>query len=374
LYGERGRTQVFEPTGRLTRFLPNGHVVSLTLGLDTITGASPTGAIPTTEIHTTTTASGRVRTSEQGIVPTSSFQDSRGSADLAWQAPLPGGLATSIGGHVSSEKDYRSKGADAKLSVPLMQRLATITVGGGYRYDEVDPTGGTRVPFTSGTIAAGHAPNPKRVSTAVLGVSRILTRRWMVALDATRIYERGYLTDPYKVVSQVNPETGDPVGELSERRPSTRDRRDVMASSVYHSDTGIVYASDRWYWDDWGVHSNTMDLKYRHVLDQYHFLEPHLRYYAQSRADFFRYSLPVGTTLPEFASSDQRLGSLQSFTLGGTYGIKLPGRPGEWRVRLEYTRQWGQGHPQDAIGNQRSTDLSPPVDTGSAAVLYTLRF
>ena len=374
LYGGSGRAVVLEPMARIARVFPDGQNLSLTLGIDAVTGSSPTGAIPTTTVQTTTTPSGRVKTSTVGTVPTNAFRDARGSLDLAWEKPFREGLTTSLGTHVSKEKDYRSLGAHGKVSLALMHRLTTVTVGGGYNQDEVSPTGGTRAPFTDGTVITGTDPNPKYVTSALLGVSRVLTRRWMVGLDASRSYERGYLTEPYKVISLVDPDSGDPVGELTEKRPPTRDRRDVLGSSVYHFETDLLYVSDRYYWDDWGIRSNTVDFKYRHELVRDRYFEPHVRYYVQTGADFFRYSLTDGGTLPDFASSDFRLGPLQSFTIGGTYGFQVPGRPGEWRVRAEYLRQWGKAHPQEVIGSQRATDLSAPVEGASVAVLYSLEF
>ena len=48
--------------------------------------------------------------------------------------------------------------------------------------------------------------------------------------------------------------------------------------------------------------------------------------------------------------------------------------PGVWSVRAEYLRQWGDGHPSDAIGNQKTIDLSPPLDIGTLAFAYSLQF
>jgi hypothetical protein len=374
LYSEQGRASVVEPTGRITRLFPDGQTLSATLAIDAITGASPTGAIPTTTVQTTTTPSGNVRTIPVGTVPTTKFHDARGVLDLAWQKPFGNWLTTSLGTHVSREKDYQSLGANGKVSLTFMHRLTTVTVGGGYNRDGVFPRGGTRAPLADTTVIIGTGTNPKYVSTVLLGASRILTRRWMVGVDVSRTYERGYLTEPYKVISLVDPETGDPTGTLTEKRPATRSRRDVLASSVYHFEADVLYATDRYYWDDWGIRSNTVDLRYRHELERHRYIEPHVRYYIQTRANFFRYYILDGGPVPDFASSDVRLGPLQSVTLGATYGFKVPDQPGEWRIRGEYMRQWGKAHPQEAFGSQRLTNLSPPVGIGSLVVLYSVKF
>jgi hypothetical protein len=374
LYGEQSRTRVIEPMARITRLFPDGQTLSATLGIDAITGASPTGAIPTTTVQTITTASGNVRTIDRGTVPTTRFRDTRVSLDLAWQKPVTPWLSTALGTHASREKDYQSLGASGKISLSLMHRLTTLTLGGGYNHDGVFPTGGTRAPLSDSTAIVSTGTNPKTVSTMLVGISRVLTRRWMVGVDVSRTRERGYLTEPYTVISVVDPQTGDPVYELTENRPDSRERRDVLLSSVYHFEKDVLYASDRYYWDDWGLRSNTVDLRYRHELEDHRYIEPHARYYIQGRANFFRYSLLDGETLPDFVSADRRLGPLQSVTVGGTYGFKLTDHPGEWRIRAEYNVRWGTAHPAEAVGSQRETNLSPPVGTGSVVVLYTLTF
>ncbi len=374
LYGEQSRTRVVEPTARITRLFPDGQTLSATIALDAITGASPTGGIASTKIITTTTPSGRLQTQQVGTIPTSNFHDIRGALDLNWTKPTGGWLTTSLGTHLSSEKDYRSLGAHGKLSVAFMHRLTTLSLGGGYNSDGITPVGGTRAPLSDGTVIIDNGTQAKHVTTVLVGLSRVLTRRWMVAANFSQTKERGYLTDPYKIVSTVDPQTGDQVGQLTEHRPSTRDRKDVLVSSVYHFESDLLYLADRVYWDDWGIHSHMLDFRYRHRLEHLAFVEPHVRFYFQGRANFFRYSLLDGEAPPEYVSADNRLGALRTLTLGLTYGFHLQNTPGTWSVRGEYMRQWGDGFPTDAIGKQQNIDLAPPVNIGSLAATYTLQF
>lgn len=377
VYGEQDRNNVLEPVGRITRLLPNGQRLSAQLALDAISGASPSGALPSGQatVQTTTSASGRVSTSTSvGQMPTSRFRDLRGALDLGWQLPLGALAVPSIGLHASRERDYQSLGVNGKLSIDLMQRLATLTVGGGFNRDGVFPVGGTRVPLDSTGALLGGGTNDKRVVTTLLGLSRILTRRWMVGVNVSQTRETGFLTEPYKVVSVLDPATGYAVGQLTEKRPSSRLREDVLTSSVYHLARDVLYASHRYYWDDWGVRSNTIDLKYRRGIGEESFVQPHVRLYAQSAADFFRFAVVQGASLPRFMSADDRLGPLRTATVGATYGFHLPAYPGEFTARAEYIRQWGKGHPADALGVQRTFDLFPGVNIGSLLVGYSVQF
>jgi Protein of unknown function (DUF3570) len=373
LYVERNGTDVVEPVGRLTRLFANGQTLSAQFGVDAMTGASPTGAMPSTHVQTTTSASGRTSTTRVNEVPTAAFQDVRGLFDLQWQAPVGSHLKIGAGTHFSRERDYRSQGRNATLSLDVWQHLTTITGGVARNDDDVFPMRGIPVGLDDGTAASVAASLPKRTGTWMLGASQILTRRWMVALNTTHTTERGYLTEPYKVVSVLG-STGTENGELTENRPGSRDRTDLLASSVFHLDEGVLYLSYRQYWDDWGVRSGTFDLKVRHPLRDRRWILPHVRIYAQSAADFYVRSLREDLPLPEYASSDTRLGPLRSVTLGLTYGVPVIRTGGEFSLRGEIIHQWLGAHLFQSVAAQQSPDFTPPTDVGALTASYTVEF
>jgi hypothetical protein len=373
LYGEQSRTQIFEPVVRFTHLMPDGQWVSGQLGIDVITGSSPTGALPSGIVQTRTSASGRTITSPAGQIPMAPFKDRRVSLDGQWQRPWGRLVSSTLGGHFSREKDYQSFGVDGKFSTDLMHRLLNITIGGGVSRDSVFPVGGTPAGLSAGTIIHTGS-NAKNVSNVLLGASRILSRVWMVSVNGTRTFESGYLTEPYKLITVENRVTGAPVSSLTDKRPSTRDRSSVLLSSVYHLTDDVVYTSYRYYWDTWNVRSHTIDLKYRRVLDADTYVEPLLRYYQQSSASFYTVGLIQGAPLPEYGTSDYRLGKLRTITVGGTFGFRAGDVPGSFTVRGQYMRQAGDGSPPNAIGIQRNFDLSPSISIFSAVVGYTFDY
>ena len=373
LYSESNRVRVTEPTARFTRLYPDGKSYYAQLVIDAISGASPTGAVPSGQTQTITSASGNTQTVAGDQIPMKQFKDTRMAADGEWHKPF-GRYATNLGGHFSTEKDYQSVGLNAKLSMDFDQHLTTLTFGAGYNHDDVFPVGGTTGGLADPSVIVGNNGNSKQVATGTIGVSRILTRKWMMAFNASRTYEQGYLTEPYKVLSVVDGTSGYPTGELTDKRPSQRNRNSFLANSVYHLTEDVLYASYRYYWDDWSVRSHTLDVKYRHELPSEVYFEPHLRYYTQTAANFFTWALIDGATLPDFATSDYRLGPLQSLTLGASLGFRVPGSAAEWIVRAEYIGQFGDGHPKDAVGVQKQFDLYPAVNTGSFVVAYSFGF
>jgi len=381
-YGEQGRAKVIEPTVRVSRLFQDGQTISGQIALDVITGASPSGALPsgvtpppaTPEIQTVTTASGGGGGQEAPnprAIPVVPFSDVRAALDADWLKPF-GPLTPSLGGHFSRERDYQSVGANAKLSLEMLHKLTTVTVGAAINRDDVFPSGGTREPLADTTVIISTAWNPKNVNGGLVGISQILTRRWMLGVTASRSVEDGYLTEPYKVVSIMDPVTGITIGQLTENRPTHRDRHDVLTSTVYHLNKDVIYLSHRYYWDDWGVHSNTIDGKYRIQFQNDKFFEPHLRYYWQTQADFYRLGLIQGEPAPTYISADQRLGPLRTATIGANYGFTIPRTRGEFTIRAEYIVQFGKTNPNDVVGVQQGFDLMPPVNIGTILVTYSV--
>ena len=126
----------------------------------------------------------------------------------------------------------------------------------------------------------------------------------------------------------------------------------------------VLDVSLRFMRDDWGISSETLDMTYRWNFSETRYLEPHVRYYLQGEADFYRAALFDGedTTLTE-ASADPRLGRFDAITLGLKYGQTL--RSGnEWNVRLEGYTQLGStaGVPAQAAAGLSRFDLDPSLD------------
>src|SRR6185503_14430110 len=127
----------------------------------------------------------------------------------------------------------------------------------------------------------------------------------------------GYLTDPYKVLSVVDPVTGNPgagpVGSglnryLFESRPDSREKQSLYGLLKRDFDGNVLEASYRYMTDDWGVDSQTLELRYRWGFGENRYFQPHVRFYQQTAADFYRTVLFNGQALPAYATADHRLG------------------------------------------------------------------
>jgi hypothetical protein len=202
----------------------------------------------------------------------------------------------------------------------------------------------------------------------LIGVTQVLGPRTVAQLNYSLSDSSGYLTDPYKLVSVVDADTGDPVpgsGALNlvlyESRPDSRLQHALfMRVKRQMRRADVLDASYRFMTDDWGVQSHTVDLRYRWPLGRF-YLQPHVRYYLQSASDFYVPYLRDDRPLPDHASADHRLGELDATTLGLKVGLPL-GDGQEWSARLEYYAQSGTSPPGAAFGSLGGLELVPSLD------------
>jgi hypothetical protein len=342
---------------------------------DSLTGASPNGAVPTTTPQTFTSPSGEktytTPANETPLDPT--FRDERFALSVEWARPLGRELRSVFQGHFSGEHDYKSMGLSATLARDFNTRNTTLTGGLSYNSDEVDPVGGVPVGLSDTVLRQRiSGTESKQVIEALLGVTQVLSRTTLLQLNYTFGQDSGYLTDPYKLVSVVDA-GGIPGPIWHEKRPEDRTRHALYARTLTAFGRDVLNASYRYYRDDWSVNTHTVDLRYRLQVSGGHYLEPQLRYSLQSSAaDFYRPYLLAGETV-EHVSADYRLATMTTTTLGLKYGIPTR-RDGEFALRVAYLVQTGEDHPAGAPGQLANQDLFPDTKAIMVQLNYSLLF
>ena len=212
-----------------------------------------------------------------------------------------------------------------------------------------------------------------KTGTSVLfGITQVINRRTLMQLNYMHAESSGYLNDPYKILSVVDSGTGATLDYLYEKRPDSRSSDVLFWKMVYHLSEDVLHLSYRYFQDDWGIKSHTVDLAYRYELGEKSYLRPRVRYYTQSGADFYNHSF-VNGSVPTYASADSRLAEMDSVTLGIKYGRKV-GSDSEFSVRLEQMVQSGKDHPSDAIGFQQQLDLYAELEATTIQFSYSTTF
>ena len=381
-YSETDRVQAIEPVVRVRKEIGADEFVSARVVIDALTGSSASGAIATAQPQTFTSPSGKstyaINASETPLDPT--FHDTRGAVNAQSEKPLWETLKGVFTANASSEFDYTSLGLSATLSRDINDKLTTLILGASANLDQVSPIGNipvglTPMPVFPVTKATTDSNDTKTVTGLMFGVTQVINRSTLMQLNYSFGSDSGYLTDPYKILSVVNGTTGalhasNPY--VYENRPDSR-ARNALYWKMQHQFTGdVLTLSYRYYGDDWGITSHTLEGFYRYELNDTHYLQPHVRYYRQGKADFYHTYLTDGqeSTLKE-ASADYRLGDLTTTTLGFKYGRVL-GEGSEFGVRLEVMNQSGEG--DSPIGVMAGQDLSTDFDAIILQINYSLLF
>ena len=359
-YGEQnGRVKDTSFNALARKEFNDEHFLNLKVAIDSLTGASPTGALPSSIPQTFSTPSGGNNfTTAPGELPLDdSFIDTRVAINANWQQPW-GELSTiDVGFHLSDEYDYTSLGLNARLARDFNRRNTTLSAGLAFASDEINPEGGVPIPLTSvPSFQKGNYANKfagsKDSADLLLGISQILSRRMIIQVNYSFSYAEGYLNDPYKVLSAISPLVGRPIlrhdGDelvpalIYEGRPNSRQKQSLFGRLKYRFDRGTLGFSYRYMKDDWKIDSSTVDLRYRWDLPSSSYIEPHVRFYTQTAAGFYTTSLIDGKPLPKFASADYRLGDFEGVTVGVKYG-RILANGNEWNVRLESYSTAGNG-------------------------------
>lgn len=372
-----GRVQAIEPVISARRDLGDDEILSWKLVVDSLTGSSASGAVPSTAVQTFTRPSGRgsysVDANDTPLDP--SFKDTRLAFSLNWDKPTDRTHRRNLGFNLSQEYDFTSVGFNALWQLDSNQKNTTWSYGANLELDEIDPVGGAPEPLTD-MMAQDKASGTesRSVLDLLFGVTQVIDRSSLFQVNLSLSQADGYLTDPYKIVSVVDNVTGEPVGQLYENRPDSRLRSAIYAKyKKILPGKDIFTASWRFMSDDWGVDSNTFDLTYRFRLGDRYYLQPHLRYYQQSAADFYRYFLVDGEAVPAELSADYRLGEMDATTVGVKFGHDIDGRHA-WSIRLEQYVQSGDSSPSEAFGQLAQQDLYPDVEATIVQFSYSFVF
>ena len=408
VYHEVNRVQAVEPVVNVSHKIDEDSTFDFGITADSLTGATPLGAVSSTLPQsyvrpykvvplgtpvTVTSASGgstvvtvppatgaKTETlAATTIVPPNTypldhgFSDRRVAGHLGWDQALTQNVKLDGGIAYSKEHDYRSESAHLGLSLDFNGHNTTLSGAVNYESDLSFPIGGTPTPLTQmngdwkGPDATLHEID------ALVGVTQVMSRRWLSTLSFSYSIAHGYQTDPYKLISVVDAVTGQPTEQLYESRPNLRRKESVFSDNKVHLGRDVISASLRAYEDDWGIKSLTADLRYRWQMSPVFYLEPHLRYYTQGAANFFHYYLVSDQAIPQYASSDTRLAKFHAQTYGGKFGMALS-ETLELNLRVEWYDQHGNGSPAGAIGQLRQQNLFPDLKAYTLLLGYTFAF
>jgi Protein of unknown function (DUF3570) len=218
----------------------------------------------------------------------------------------------------SDEDDYESDAVALDGAVNSADGMTTYSAAVSTSHDDIRPT--------QGSVPTNTLNDDKDSSSAWVGVSRIVSKNAIVRFGLAYTYRDGFLTDPYK---------------KNDRRPDERNEWVLGAGyrQYFIWPDGALQADYRYFDDDWGVASHTLDLAWHQNLGERTQLIPFLRYYSQGEADFFA---NVADTDRRYFADDYRLSAFGAVS----GGLRLRHEIGNWALsavgeRYETDESWG---------------------------------
>ncbi|MEL4294512.1 DUF3570 domain-containing protein [Shewanella xiamenensis] len=386
-YGEQDRVQAIEAIGTAQKNFGDDSVLDLKLVVDSLTGASASGAVAQSNSQTFTRPSGNGQyTVAAGETPLDdTFHDTRVQANANWSQVLNPDWKVNGGVYASKEFDYMSMGINAGVERGFNKDNTTLFLGTSYSFDVVDPVGGRPVALSTMAIRDNFTSDEayrsafdatrqtssdnKQTADLMLGITQILNQRWLLQANYGLSSVSGYLTDPYKVLSVVD-NNGTTENIVYENRPDSRLKHSFYVMTKGALDSGVVDFSYRYTTDDWDLTSHTLETHYRYYFSGSFYGQLHLRYYQQAAVNFYQPFLMAESPLPEFTSADYRIGDMSAYTVGVKFGHRLSGGH-EMTYRLEYYQQDPKNNGTELPGQLQNYDLFPTQKAITAQFSYS---
>ena len=316
--------------------------------IDSIAGATPTGEKPLAPGDPT---------------PLASMHDRR----KAWDAEFSHQFArinVTAGFANSRESDYVSNGWSLNTVTDFNDKNTNLLIGYGRTDDKINEE---KLGWT--------IKRPKTGNDFMIGVNQLLDPNTSISANISYGQSRGYMSDPYKIVSTTKLDL-DPgfYYTVPENRPMEKNKVSVFLAANHNVEKlhGALDASYRYYHDTFGITSHTLSLLWVQKVGEKFIIQPSLRLYRQSAADFYYTDLDAagiitsyepllgqtGTGKAPFYSSDYRLAHLQTID----YGLKVVWKIKPW-VAVDFAYNRYDSRPLDHI---------TPKDAFSQAHVFTL--
>lgn len=190
---------------------------------------------------------------------------------------LHGKTTMSLGYTQSDENDFEASTLSFGISQDMFGDLTTISLSYGLGSDTVRMVGDDTF------------EEPVDRQSYGLGITQILTRKFLVALNHETITDEGFLNNPYRSYRHLDP--ANPAAQplfKQEIYPRTRTSNATSIRGRYYLPyRAALHGSYRYYADTWGIEAHTTEVGYTHPWGDDWILSGAYRFYSQGEADFY---------------------------------------------------------------------------------------
>ena len=212
----------------------------------------------------------------------------------------------------SKEPDYEVSTGGIDLSQETFGGMTTVTLGYTHSSDKVGRKGSPGF-FDSATHWQYR-----------LGVTQILTPRWLMSAKFEAIADDGFLASPYRVARVFG-------AAVPERLPRTRSSRALALDTVV--DLGArdaLHAQYRYFWDNWDIRAHTLEAGYRRYLRERWLGDATLRLHTQDKALFYSDNANAETL---YVTRNRQFSTFHSVGLGARLSYDWKREPGRYEVK-----------------------------------------
>ncbi len=214
---------------------------------------------------------------------------------------LRGNTTMSMGFTSSVESDFDAASYNLSIAQDMFGDLTTLTLSYGYGDD---------------TVRRSDDPNFFRDNTRQnygVGITQILTRNLITAVNVEVITDEGFLNNPYRSVRYLDAGSSLGYGFEAELYPHTRSSNAVGIRAKYYLPYRAALAVQyRFFTDTWDIDGHTASIAYTHPWRDFIFTTKY-RWHDQTGAHFFRDIFSrAGAT--NFRGRDKELSPLTSQT------------------------------------------------------------
>jgi len=212
----------------------------------------------------------------------------------------------------SKEPDYTANSASLDISQEVFGGMTTVSLG-----------------YSRGADQVGRHGTPGFFDRVThwqyrLGLTQILTPRWLASANFEALSDDGYLGSPYRAARVFG-------AAVPERNPRTRSARAVKFRVIGDlGDRNSMHAEYRYFYDTWDIKAHTAELGYSRYIGDLWLADAFLRLYSQRHALFYSDNAQAETT---YVSRNRQLSSFHSIGLGAKVSRIVKSVPGKYEVK-----------------------------------------
>lgn len=274
----------------------------------------------------------------------------------------------SISGSNSSERDYEANSVAFSISQEFFGDLTTLSLSYAQGNDEV----GQNIYEDQRIIDTIERGDVRRQRFG-LGVTQVLTPKWIVAFNSESVIDEGFLNNPYRTVRFLN-QDGTQDGTASfqpELYPETRNSDAFAVRSMYYltwpwrSSIKLEY---RIYNDSWGIDASNFEIRYTVPIKERFILETKFRSYEQTAADFYSDLFPRRDA-QTFLARDKEMSEFTSNYIGLGFTYKFGKSLFSWMKESSAHLNWDLASFDYENFRQNEATITSEVGAGNEPFL-----